>query len=604
MGCASSVVPNQSRSDSAQKQTFERNTDFMDDEGIQTLSSGLEFAEAVSSNENVFLIVKRGDLSAFNIILSNHNNNPALPHVNKLVGMWESSLLIVALQYGHIDIAQILLAQTDLGDLAMRNSKGADALLFACMEGMDDIVKRLLALGVRPSVTPTSHPVYNLLTDQSLVCSPLSIAVYNGRQTVVKMLLDICEESVVALPFRFATLKSIQRGGASATDVTPLSMACAMGRLGVVRELLWHNCVCVAHVDSDGSTALHHLCRAKEDVTNIFMELCGRNLITDALLHTSDALGDTALHVATDHKQEGLVLLLLEEGLVVSTKNVLTGGTALHVAIKRKSLQLVQILLDYGADPLAINVEGKSPFDLAQKLRADSDIYLLISKSASSWQGFRGISKKAKSEVTEQPHIPVEPAFDQLTSNTAAKIMEQGMQLTGGGEDDVTEFISLDDSFVVSPHQLNSSEVIETDCANENIFVVPSSQCDFDSPSTAKDSHLMVATPTALSLRPAPPPSKDRSTSFKRGVIRGNSSKPLVIQPSSKQASVTPAESSAIDAPLFTSSAVLPFSAPTNPTSAGDASPRVKGRFSGSAKMPRAPSSSRKEKRGLMLATK
>jgi ankyrin repeat protein len=54
--------------------------------------------------------------------------------------MWGSTPLIVALQYGQKEIAEILLQENELGDLDHSNEKGASALLYACMEGMTDIV--------------------------------------------------------------------------------------------------------------------------------------------------------------------------------------------------------------------------------------------------------------------------------------------------------------------------------------------------------------------------------------------------------------------------------------------------------------------------------
>lgn len=538
--------------------------------------------------------------------------------------------MIVALQYGHKDIAQILLAQTELGDLTLRNSKGADALLFACMEGMAVIVERLLFLGVRPSCTPTSHPVYNLLSDQSLVCSALSIAVFNGRQAVVKMLLDVCEPSVVVLPFPFITLKSIQRGKAGATDVTPLSLACAMGRLGVLRELLWRDCMSVANVDSDRSTVLHHLCRAKEDVVDIFMELGRRNLITDALLHSIDALGDSALHVAVDNKQEGLVPLLLDEGLLVTTKNALTGGTALHVAVKRKSLQLVRVLLEYGADPLAANLEGKSSLDLAGKLRADSDIYMLMSQSAATWRNFRGISSKAKSEATDQAHTPVETTPSNQSpstrSETVPDIEEPEAQPSSWGEDDVTEFSPLDDSFLdVTPtplcqHQLGSTGDVILSVKDEICVVSSASLAGLDSPEATKESDLLAASPTAMHLRPVPPSLKDSGTSFKRGATLSSSTKSSAVElarssPSKQPASVVCGSSSLHTTPVKSAPAdaipsALPLVTPASPASAKVARPSVRGRpsaasiYLGSAKMPAAPSSSRKENRSSMALTK
>jgi ankyrin repeat protein len=59
----------------------------------------------------------------------------------------------VALQYGQKDIAELLLREEELGDLNHINEKGASALLYACMEGMTDIVSDYRDLLMQGCVT-------------------------------------------------------------------------------------------------------------------------------------------------------------------------------------------------------------------------------------------------------------------------------------------------------------------------------------------------------------------------------------------------------------------------------------------------------------------
>ena len=51
-------------------------------------------------------------------------------------------------------------------------------------------VKDLLSKEVEVSLAPTLDPVYNQAVDQSVRCTPYSIAVLNGHQTIVAMLID------------------------------------------------------------------------------------------------------------------------------------------------------------------------------------------------------------------------------------------------------------------------------------------------------------------------------------------------------------------------------------------------------------------------------
>lgn len=450
---------------------------------IQTLSSGLEFSEVVKDDINIFSMIKRGDLAGVTEIINLHSVFPPRIPLNRQVGMWSSSPLIVALQYGYGDIARLLLLQKDLGDLNMRNEKGATALLFACMEGLADVVALLIEQGASVEDVPTTEPVYNPLTDRSLVCSPLSIAVTNGRQTVVAKLLSAAGGNRANEPFAFPVVTSIRKSdkvasarGAWASEVTPLALACACGQLGVVRELLWRKCVPSNNeTDSDGSTALHHLCRARQEeaTEEIFLEFKRRELLSDELLQAVDCVGDTALHVATDCKKEILVRLLLEEGSYAASRNAGESGvTPLHIAIRRKSFELVTLLLEYGADPLLEDKKGVSAWDLAQKLRPESEICVAVGKAAAAWQGIRGCgSHKQQAQSTAdiaanaeqvlpivdavaRPHVlPLDskPALGSLCSAVTDAVMSKDRTpiccAPDSETDQVTDFSFLQSSF-------------------------------------------------------------------------------------------------------------------------------------------------------------
>ena len=95
--------------------------------------------------------------------------------VNKR-GMWESTPLIVACQYRHSDVA-LALCDTPGVDIAAVNEKGATALLYAAMEGLQDVVERLLAMGLdTDTFVANASPavVYNSSTDCNLPLTPPS----------------------------------------------------------------------------------------------------------------------------------------------------------------------------------------------------------------------------------------------------------------------------------------------------------------------------------------------------------------------------------------------------------------------------------------------
>lgn len=115
----------------------------------EDLPDGLVYEEAVDNSSNLFAAIKQGDITKFSELLSPYQLNEAESNanvvrapmnVNNLLGMWSSTPLIVATQYSQKEIASILLGMKHVGDLNHRNEKGASVLLYACMEGLTEIV--------------------------------------------------------------------------------------------------------------------------------------------------------------------------------------------------------------------------------------------------------------------------------------------------------------------------------------------------------------------------------------------------------------------------------------------------------------------------------
>ena len=214
-----------------------------------TTGAGLVYYEATDNSKNLFAAIKKLDLDTVQNIakgilaeVSKDTGNPSIG-VNHMRGMWNSTPLIVAIQYGSLDIADFLLSLQDTGDLNHRNDKGASALLYACMEeGFTDIVKKLLQIHkVEVSIEPTKEPVYNSAVDRTMRCTPLSAAITNGRDEVVKLLLAAgCN---INQRFSFATTKSIRRtdpkkcdSAQTSSSSTAIAKSPASGKKQSVRE--------------------------------------------------------------------------------------------------------------------------------------------------------------------------------------------------------------------------------------------------------------------------------------------------------------------------------------------------------------------------------
>lgn len=383
----------------------------------ENFSSGLVFkdvTDVASDPSKLFNIIKRGEIAQFYAFVGQyfHNRESAL---HSLRGMWDSSPLLVAVQYGQFEIAQFLLDHPpeDVDELNRRNEKGCTIALYAVMEGNVDLVKRLIGFNVKMNIEPTSEAVYNQKFDQSMIATPLLMAVVNNHRRILGLLIDCgCNVDEV---FPFPTVKSIRKGfntagNAKSTGVTgmrPILLACAYGHDDIVRELIWR--VCDFHAkDDEQSNVLHHLARAAANssksqdggnnslgsIADVFRFLQSKSCVDDALLTGFDENGDTPLHVACDLKVREYAQLLLDDGADASKLNPISGFTPLHIAIRRRDQEMVTILLEYGANPLRKDEKGNpvnklTPLEMASKLPAESEIGRAVNEAAAAWSNMR-----------------------------------------------------------------------------------------------------------------------------------------------------------------------------------------------------------------------
>ena len=151
-------------------------TNAVDEDGHVVLLSGLKFMDDIQQDRTVdklFAAVKRGmvlsnneredddyinlifiilgDLPAVETIFNDNNQEQDIFNIRMLesLGMWSSTPLIVAVQYGHENIADFFMqvyeksfekfrrTQTsNVNVISHRNEKGASAILYAVIEGI------------------------------------------------------------------------------------------------------------------------------------------------------------------------------------------------------------------------------------------------------------------------------------------------------------------------------------------------------------------------------------------------------------------------------------------------------------------------------------
>eukprot|EP01038_Epipyxis_sp_PR26KG_P014396 gene14396-19327_t len=406
--------------------------------GSTELISGLIFCDAPSQSENIniFAAIKKNDTESVKNII--RENSLAIMQL----GMWSSTPLIVAIQYGCMDIIVFILDyllisiadpsqnETTIEYINHRNEKGTCALLYAVMEGYVSIVDILLSkLYAKVDVEPTLDLIYNNYSDESIICTPISIAVTNGRLEILKSLLQRSSAPLSPLlPFIHNQKPSSNQNNSKNTNLSLLMLGALYNQPLVVRELLYNNCD-ISIVDQYNNTLLHYISRTKfvnpnkntihssnnnsnndnyddgkeeSDLINeelspmsspgiiMLKEIQKQSLLTEIIIMICNNDGETALHVACENKRIDITRFYLEnEHMNPSIPNTLTGMTPLHIAIKRRSLELASLLLDYGADPLQKNNQLLSSYDMANKLNKNTDLYKLIITSGEAWLSLR-----------------------------------------------------------------------------------------------------------------------------------------------------------------------------------------------------------------------
>ena len=160
---------------------------------------------------------------------------------------------------------------------------------------------------------------------------------------------------------------------------TALQVAVASGRVECVRLILetaaesGADRIIVNHEDSNREAPIHVASR------------CGNISILELLIdHGSnmslvDAKGRSCLHCATQSGYDACLDFLLSTGcgFLLDEKDY-QGYTCLHLAVKSNRLECARTLLESGADLDVMTSDGRNAFMLAEKLKSDKMLHLLI----------------------------------------------------------------------------------------------------------------------------------------------------------------------------------------------------------------------------------
>lgn len=124
--------------------------------------------------------------------------------------------------------------------------------------------------------------------------------------------------------------------------------------------------------DDQGATPKELLLEAaRRDNTALLVEVLQTNHSPEFLNKSTDALGNTALHIAAQHGSYAVIDELLDlEGLEVDPVNKLEHDTPLHKAAqlakdqRELGLDVVELLLEAGADPRIFNKQNQKPINI------------------------------------------------------------------------------------------------------------------------------------------------------------------------------------------------------------------------------------------------
>lgn len=309
-----------------------------------------------------------------------------------------STPLQIAAENGNFDAAKVLLQNKKINKEA-RNNAQETALYSAAKFDYSNIAELLLAYKADVEAKAKGHftPLHiaadkgSLETAEVLInnkaniearsktgYTPLHVASENNHKDVVELLIA-----------RKANIECKERLG-----YTPLHLAAYYNHLDLVKTLLKNK----ANINSklkSGYTPLH--LAIQEDAKEVFYFLMNQK----ANIHAKIKKGSTPLHTSVSFKRLDFAKALLNKGANIECKiksghtplhfaaevgdlslvkyliskkanieaRTKKNHTPLHIAIYYKQLDVVKFLLKYKANKKAKDLNGKTSFDFARKIR-------------------------------------------------------------------------------------------------------------------------------------------------------------------------------------------------------------------------------------------
>ena len=297
-------------------------------------------------------------------------------------------------------VVQVLLAAG--AELEVRDKDGNTPLCFAAENKNSAVVQVLLAAGAELEVRGKSGR------------TPLYWATYNENSAVIQALIDAgadpkARNAWEGTPLHGATYAVQRESGSGAQSIL----------LAVGAELEAR--------DKDGNTPLHRAAAKYNENPAVVQVL----LAAGAELEVRDKDGNTPLHRAADQNESSAVVqVLLAAGAELEVRDK-DGNTPLHWAAKYVHFNFpdyleslgdddphaggtIEALLDAGADPMAPNAAGETPWDLAKANKAlkGSDAYWRLNEARfeAPGRGARGSPTKGPTPTSDKSNVELAAA--------------------------------------------------------------------------------------------------------------------------------------------------------------------------------------------------
>ena len=245
------------------------------------------------------------------------------------------------------------------------NKKGQTLLHLASQRGQSDIVLLLLKLGM--DVDALDNDIMTPLLEASHQKN-LNRLEEPGITKTVQLLLE----------YGASVLMRNRKGQ------TPLHLSSGSGNLGVMALLLKFGAD-VDALDNDKMTPFH-----LASGSHVETFAAARILLEHgASFHARNYYGQTPLHLASQHSNPRIILLLLKQGAHVDatdenrrTPLLLASGSDFWRDDDSRITESAQLLLEYGASVHVWNVDGQTPLHLASQRHHSGIVKLLLQFNA------------------------------------------------------------------------------------------------------------------------------------------------------------------------------------------------------------------------------